>query len=263
MSETQGAPQLTGNMFLFNSPELMNKEQHGDLGFQTVEKRFAFCAKARAIPVTLSEIPAAMKDYPIIFSSKENPAPLAVMGLIDDVNLFIEEDGSWAKDKYIPGYVRRYPFGVASDNTSDRMAVVIDSAYDGFTKGGEFPLFENGEPSASTQQAIEFCKAFEQDRAMTNGFATQLNQLELIQGQSAQFTRQGEAEPQSFAEYFGIDEKKLQELTDEQYLALRKSGVLPLVYSMLLSMSNWRVLLQQRARRFNLTEAEVLNRAVN
>jgi len=63
----------------------------------------------------------------------------------------------------------------------------------------------------------------------------------LIQGQSAQFTPQGASEPKTFAEYFGVDEKRLQELSDEQFLELRKAGLLPLIYAMLMSMSNWRV----------------------
>jgi len=263
MSETTGTPQLTGNMFLFERPELMSKEQHGALGFHQTEKNYSYCAKARAIPITVSEIPAAMKSFPIIFLSRENPAPLAVVGMVDDVNLFVDENGKWETDAYIPGYVRRYPFGVASEGSGERLAIVIDTAYEGLKEGGDFPLFENGEPSASTQQAIEFCKAFEQDRMVTNGFGERLNQMELIQGQSAQFTPQGETEPKTFAEYFGVDEQKLQALSDDQFLELRKSGVLPLIYAMLMSMSNWRMLLQRRARRFGMSETEILNRAVN
>jgi SapC len=263
MAETVESPKLTGNMFLFDSPELMNKESHGALGFHPTEKNFSFCAKARAIPITVSEIIPAMKDYPVIFLNRENPAPLVVTGMVDDVNLFVDEKGNWEADRYIPGYVRRYPFGVASEDSGERLAIVIDTAYEGLKEGGEFPLFENGEPSASTQQAIEFCKAFEQDRVVTNGFGERLNKFDLIQGQSAQFTPQGASEPKTFAEYFGVDEKKLQELSDEQFLELRQAGLLPLIYAMLMSMSNWRFLLQRRARRFNMSEAEILNRALN
>lgn len=263
MSETQSAPQLSGKMFLFERPELMNKEQHGDLGFQKIEKRFNYCAKARAVPVTVSEIPAAMKDYPIIFVSGESPIPLAVVGLIDDVNLFIDENGNWEENRYVPGYVRRYPFGVATENSGERLAIVIDAAYEGFTKGGEFPLFENGEPSASTQQAIEFCKTFEQDRAATDAFGARVKELDLIQGQSAQFTPQGQAEPRKFADYYGIDEAKFRALTDEQIIDMHKANILPLVYAMIMSMGNWRTLLQRRARRFNLTDENVLKPALN
>lgn len=263
MSETQGVPQISGKMFLFERPELMNKEQHGDLGFRRPEQRYGFCAKARAIPVTVSEIPAAMKDYPIIFMSKEQLLPLAVTGLIDDVNLFVDENGEWEKNRYVPGYVRRYPFGIASETGGDRFAIVIDTAYEGFAKDGETPLFDNGEPSQATKQAVDFCTNYERDRQLTEEFANRIKKFDLVQGQSAQFTPVGQTEPRTFAEYFGIDEARMKALSDEQLLEMHKAGLLPVIYAMLMSMGNWRMILQRRAQRFNLTESEILNRKVN
>ena len=93
---------------------------HGGLGFIPPKLRYGFCANVRAVPVLVSEIPAAIKDYPVIFTSQENPKPLAVVGLVDDINLFVDEEGNWERNRYIPGYVRRYPFGVASDDTDPR-----------------------------------------------------------------------------------------------------------------------------------------------
>ena len=112
MSEPQAAPQITGAMYLYEQPELLTKEQHGELSMKPLDNPFAFAAKARAIPVTMGEVPSAMKDYPIIFMSKENPQLLAVTGLFDDTNLFVGEDGKWENYRYVPGYVRRYPFGL-------------------------------------------------------------------------------------------------------------------------------------------------------
>lgn len=264
MSETVDAPQITGNMFLFEQPELMNKEQHAKLGFQQPKQRFGFCAKVRAVPVTVSEIPSAMKDYPIIFVSGDNLQPLAIVGLIDDVNLFVDEDGNWEANRYVPGYLRRYPFGAANETGGDRIAIVIDRAYEGFAEDTDQPLFENGEPSELTQQAVEYCKAFERERQLTEEFSKRMKEFDLVQGQSAQFTPQGENDPKTFAEYFSIDENKFKALSDDKILELYRAGLMPIVYSMLMSMANWRNILQRRAIRFNLTETEVLlKRAVN
>ena len=257
MSETTGAPELTGKMFLFEQPELMNKEQHGDLGVANAEKDYTFCSKVRAIPLTVTEIPAAMKDYPVIFASIEQPLPLAVVGLIDDVNLFVDDTGRWEENCYIPGYVRRYPFGLANETGGDRMAIVIDRAYRGLSPDGEIKLFDNGEPSQLTQNAIEFCKAFEQERQMTEQFVKQIQQYGVIQGLTAQFTPQGETQPKPFADYCGIDENKLGELSDTQFLELRGTGALPILYAMLMSMGNWRLILQRRAKRYGFSETDI------
>ena len=263
MSETQGAPQLTGKMFLFESPELMNAEQHGSLGLSAPAKRYEFCAKARGIPITVSEIPAAMKDYPVVMMSEENPIPLAIVGMIDDVNLFVDENGEWEENRYVPGYVRRYPFALAGESAGERMAVIIDTSFEGLKPNGDVPLFENGEPSEQTQAAIEFCKTFEKDRLMTEEFGKRLLDLGVVQSQTAQYTPQGSSEPQAFARYFGIDEEKFKEISDDQANELRKNGMLALMYAMMMSLGNWRVILQRRAKRFGLSESQLLQQAVN
>lgn len=257
MSEAQATPQVTGNMFLYEKPELLMKEQHGDLAMKPAAQPFAFASKARAIPVTLSEIPAAMKDYPLIFMSKEQPQLLAVTGLYDDINLFVTDEGKWEETRYIPGYLRRYPFGLAMENDGNRMAIVIDRAFEGLTPDGEVPLFKDGELTDEAKSAVEYCKSYERDRQMTDQFTKALMDLDVIQPQTAQYTPQGSNEPVSFAQYFCVDEKKLSEVPDDKILELRKNGLLPLAYALLMSMGNWRLLLQRRARRFNLSEADI------
>lgn len=257
MSEAQAIPQISGKMFLYEKPELLTKEQHGELSMKPIKQPFAFVSKARAVPITLSEVPAAMKDYPLIFMSQDQPQLLAVTGLYDDTNLFVTEDGNWEELCYIPGYVRRYPFGIAAEDNGERMAVVIDRAFEGFAADGETPLFINGEPSEQTKSAVEYCKNYERDRQLTEQFVRILTGLDLIQPQTAQYTPQSGGEAVSFAQYYGIEEKKLAELADDKILELRKNNTLPLIYAFLMSMGNWRLLLQRRAKRFNLTEADI------
>ena len=263
MSEAQAAPQVTGKMFLYEKPELLMKEQHGDLALKPATSPFGFAAKARAIPVTLGEIPAAMKDYPLIFLSNEQPQVLAVTGLYDDVNLFVDEKGVWEENCYIHAYVRRYPFGLATENNGERMAIVIDRAFEGLSPSGDVKLFDKGEPTPQTQQAVEFCKNYERDRQMTDQFAKAIAEAELIQSQTAQYTPTGAQEPVSFAQYFGIDEKRMNDLDKDKVVDFHNRGLLPLAYAMLMSMGNWRVLLQRRAKRFNLTEENVFKPVVN
>ena len=263
MSEAQEVPKITGQIYLYENPELLTVQNHGDLGLRPAAQAFSFAAKARALPLTYSEVPTAMKDYPLIFMDQEDAQLLAVTGLFDDINLFVEEDGSWDRQRYVPGYARRYPFGLAAEEGGDRMAVVIDRAFEGLTTDAEKRLFVDGQPTQDTVEAMEFCKSYERDRQMTIEFAKKMKELELIQPQSVSYTPQGGTEPVTFAKYVGIDEKRLNALPDDKILELRKSSMLPLIYAMLMSMGNWRILLQRRARRFNLTEADIFKSMVN
>ncbi|NRA30914.1 MAG: SapC family protein [Parvularculaceae bacterium] len=264
MSQTppqSAAPTVEGQMYLFRQAELITREAHGGMGISQPERPLGFAEAARAVPVTMSEISTAMRYYPIIFSSSENPIPLAVLGLMDDVNLFVEDNGEWAVDHYVPGYIRRYPFALATDRESDtenpRMAIIVDAGYEGISKTPEVPFFEGEGPSDAMKQAMEFCQSYERDRLTTNRFAEELKKYDLLAQQMAQYTPEGQG-PQAFARYVGVDEKKLAALSDEQFLELRKSNILPILYAQLMSMGNWRTLLDRRARRFNLTGEDVL-----
>ena len=257
MSQTNTAPQVTGKMFLYESPELLNVEGHKDLAIGRLDDPFYYAAKVRVLPLTISEVPAASHHYPIAFMSMEQPAPMAVVGIIDEINLFVDEQGQWSEFDYIPGYVRRYPFGAAMENNSDRFGVVIDRDYKGFADGGDTKLFDGTETSQFTKDAIEFTKRYEEDRRLTMQFAEELKKYDLIAGQTAQYTPQGGGEQQPFAQYIGVDETKLREMSDEKFLELRKSNVLPVIYAQLMSMGHWRNLVMRRAKRYNLNDSNV------
>lgn len=258
MSQTAVAPQITGKMFLFERPELLNIEQHRELGLDPAKKPFAFCSAVRAVPLTISEIPEAGKFYPIVFHSVEEPMPVAILGLVSDVNLFVDDNGNWESNAYIPGYLRRYPFALASETGSDRMALVFDAAYEGVSKDASRKLFNENQLSEFSKLAMEFSRNYEGDRRLTDQALKSLKKFNIIQPQTAQFTPGGATDAVSFAQYFGVDEKKLNELSDEQFLELRRTNLLPILYAQLMSMANWRHLISRRMQRFGLTEVEAI-----
>jgi len=258
MSQTQAAPQITGKMFLFERPELLSREQHGSLGVESAKKPFAFCSKIRAVPLTISEIPEASKHYPIVFTSKDEPLPIAVLGFNGDENLFVDENGNWESYAYIPGYLRRYPFAFAGETGGDRLALVIDAAFEGVSRAAKQKLFDKDGLSEFTKQAMEFSRTYEGDRRSTDLIMKEVKKYDLIAPQTAQYTPAGETAPRPFAQYFGIDEQKIAAISDEQYLGLRKMNVLPFLYSQILSLSNWRNLIARRMKRFNISEIEAI-----
>ena len=76
-----------------------------------------FIAQTHAIPVTVDEFGLAQRNYPIVFSIGDNPIPIALMGLNEGVNVFLDPDGRPIDSTvYIPAYIRRYPFLLARLN---------------------------------------------------------------------------------------------------------------------------------------------------
>ncbi len=256
MSQTPTPMQISGAMFLYGQPELLSFQHHSDLGVRAAEQPFGFCSKIRAIPLTISEIAEASRYYPVVFGSQEELQPLAIVGLLDDVNLFVDEDGNWDPYAYIPGYIRRYPFGLAAESGGDRFALIIDAAFEGVHREADRKLFNDGQLSDLSKQALEFTKTYETDRRLTGQALNAIKEFDLITGQTAQYTPSGAGTTQPFAQYFGVDEKKLASLSDEDFLKVRKMNVLPILYSHLLSLGNWRGLILRRMRRFKMTETE-------
>jgi hypothetical protein len=256
MSQTAQPLQISGTMFLYDRPELLNVQSHGDLGVRAASRPFSFCSKVRAIPLTISEIAEASRHFPVVFGSQDEPQPLAIVGLQDDINLFVDEDGNWDPYAYVPGYVRRYPFGLAAEQGGDRFALVIDAGFEGVHRDADRKLFTDGQLSDLSKQALEFTKTYETDRRLTEQVFKSVKELNLITGQTAQYTPTGSQTPQAFAQYFGVDERKLIELSDEEFLKVRKLNVLPVLYAHLLSLGNWRTLILRRMRRYGMTEFE-------
>ena len=80
---------------------------------------------------------------------------------INIANLYFEErDSSMKPDAYLPAYVRRYPFTVASDRALGRMIVCVDIGSKLIAENAQsFPLFKpDGSTTDYTQRCIDFCR---------------------------------------------------------------------------------------------------------
>ena len=238
-SQASGA--LSGNVLFYSQPEPISIEAHGKLGVTPADKPYAFVAQTNIVPLTVTEFAPAALSYPIVFVG-DLKQPVVAMGLRQNDNLFIE-NGDFRADAYIPAYVRRYPFVFANDQENQRMILCIDRAAPFVSEGGETPLFENGQPSAYVNNAMEFCNNFEQERLRTESFVQLLKDLDLLDIREAAFTPRNPdgtpGEPQKLAEYYAVSEDKLRALPAEKLAELRDNGALGQIYAHLVSLLGW------------------------
>jgi hypothetical protein len=235
---------VSGSLLFYTTPEPLSRDQHSGLGVQRMDKPFGFAAKAHVVPLTVAEFTFAAISFPIIFAGPDY-TPLGVLGVNQGENLFVNEDGSFTIGGYVPAYIRRYPFVLATDEKQDRMVVCIERTATIFTDKAkaEVPLFlENGEPSEYTQNAIKFCEDFEGERRRTESFIKLLADLDLFEMRETTFNMpkdDGTIEPVKLAEYFAVSEAKLNALTPEQLASLRDNGALEKIYNHLTSLVAW------------------------
>src|SRR6185436_2186295 len=110
-----------------------------------------------AIPLTASEMAHAARTYPIVFSGAAPTVPFAVVGLRDHENLFVDPQGVWRDDSYIPAYVRRYPFIFSEVPNSQQLVLCVDESADHFDAvSSARPFFAEGKPVEALQRAFKF-----------------------------------------------------------------------------------------------------------
>ena len=233
-------PQLP---LFYQALEPVNVTQHGNMKVRQVLK-MGQIGTAHAIPVTVDEFGLAQRHYPIVFSIGDNPVPIALMGLNEGVNVFLDESGRTVGNAqlYIPAYIRRYPFMLARLRPeSDELSLCFDP-----TAGavGEFdegePLFEGDQPSAATKAILDFCEQFETAGQRTGAFMEELTKSGLMMEGEVAIQPEGAEQPFIYRGFRMVDEEKLRELRGDELRKMNQSGMLPLIYAHLFSLSQMR-----------------------
>jgi hypothetical protein len=222
----------------------LNTQMHAKWRAKQVDKA-SWIASQHVVPLTVEEFPMAQRDFPIVFSSGENPVPLAVMGLNEGVNTFFEPDGTLIGTPYVPAYIRRYPFLLVKlRQEDDSLSLCFDPSSDlvGAFEDGAALFNDDETPSTHTQDLLGFCEKFEEAGHRTKAFMDELKSLDLLmEGEVAINRMDGQGQPFVYRGFQMVDENKLRELRGDQLRKMVDSGLLGMVYAHLMSLDLLRV----------------------
>jgi hypothetical protein len=230
------------NPLFYGKPELLTPDRHKTMGLSS-DNSFAFAAKAVSIPLNAVEVPVA-HAYPVVFASVAPYMPLAVTGLRQNENLFVDASGAWREGVYIPAYARRYPFALARRPGGDQFTLCIDGDSPRLIEDGGQALFDGKEPSELTKNALQFCVAFEQEMEATRKLMEVIHATNILVPNQATVNLPSGASL-ALTDFLVIDEQKLAALSDAVFAKLRAANALPLIYGHLASRALWRDLLQR------------------
>jgi len=227
-----------GLPLFYNELQPLSSNTHGGWKARRMDAA-PFLAKAHAVPVTVEEFALAQRHYPIVFSVGENPVPLALMGLNEGVNVFVDDEGKLTDEIYVPAYVRRYPFMLARLRPeTDELSLCFDPTAESI---GEFeegePLFEGTDPSETTKQILGFCENFEQAGMQTGAFMKELADHKLLMDGEVAIQPEGAEQPFVYRGFQMVSEDAVKNLRGDVARKMIQSGMLPLIYAHLFSLS--------------------------
>jgi hypothetical protein len=223
----------------------LNEQRHANY-FLEKQGDYSFAKETNAVYLSLTEFNKASRIYPIVFAGKEdNLSPVALVGLEQKQNLFLDGAMNWHAD-YIPAYVRRYPFVLAKNG--DDFTVCIDAAYKGFNEEGKGQrLFaENGAQSEYLQRMLGFLNQYQQDNKRTSDFMAMLRENDLLEPMNANVELNSGVRI-SLTGFHVVKKEKLKALSADKIAELMQNDALEKIYTHLISMENFNPLMERFA----------------
>ncbi|MGL4474249.1 MAG: SapC family protein [Shewanella sp.] len=199
------------------------------------------------VPVTLHEFPRVAVEFPIVFVKNTETGEfqaVAMLGLKPGQNLYVN-DGRWS-GLYQPHVVRDYPLGlILNPEVEDKVWIGIRDTSPIVNQSEGQALF-NGDKETEFLVARKeaLISHFQQDQ-VTKHLLAKLAELELLESQT--LTVEIKGEKRNINGLYLISEAKLTELSDEQFIELRRLGLIGPIYSHLTSLNQIQRLAQTEA----------------
>ena len=227
-----------GLPLFYKNLQPLSSNVHGDWHAKSSDKAPYF-ATAHAIPLTVDEFVHAQRYMPIVFSTGENAVPLALTGLNEGVNVFVDEEGKALQPFYVPAYVRRYPYVLARlQPDAQELSLCFDPTSEliGEFKDGE-PLFKDDKPTEQLNAILKFCEDFEVAGQRTAAFVKELQEMDLLIDGEVSIQPGDSAQPFIYRGFRMVDEAKFRDMHGDQLRKINQNGILPLVVAHLFSLT--------------------------
>lgn len=251
---------MSKQLLIYNNIQPVSSEAHRNWSIHI--DNHAFASEVNSVPLLATEITAVARELPVIFAKTQDDGgyvPLAVLGLKKGQNLFMDENQRLTT-RYVPGFIRRYPFAFANDGKSDNFTLCIDDTYEGWDKEGNQGkrLFaEDGEQTEDLKGVMEFLKDYQYRAELTNVFCKKLADLDLLEPMEANIKLKDGQEGGGFnlTGFYVVNRDKLKKLKDEEVLDLFKKDGLELIFSHMQSMQNLNLLVNKYSEKAKPKEA--------
>lgn len=203
----------------------------------------------QVLPLLVHEFAKAGSAMPVIFihpseEDKKVVQPASLLGLKPEENLFYQ-DGKWVGE-YLPAVVTHHPFAmVPTQGEENRLQMLINESSPLVNDADGDALFDGEEQTEYLKKRMETLSNYFSSIQVTREFCDFLVEKDLLIEQT--LTVEINGEKVQLNGLLLVDEKKLNELSDEEHLVLRKRGFLAPIYAHLGSLHHANRLAKLRA----------------
>jgi hypothetical protein len=230
---------MSTQLLIYETAVPVSSGRHGKAHIEA-GKGFGYARKINSVPLTAVEFPLAAAEYAIVFAqSGEEIVPVVILGARAGENLYVKEDESWSA-KYIPAFVRRYPFVFAAKDEGKSFTLCVDEAFQGLNYQGKGQALFNaeGKQTPYVDNVLKFLQEYTSQFKRTQAFCKKLGELNLLEPMQAQFTL-ANGQKMSLTGFHAVDRKRLKAVPAETLQQLAATDELELIYLHLQSMRNF------------------------
>jgi SapC len=241
--------------FFYRNPVALDREQHRNVRLLPITSA-SFAAQSAAVPLVAAEFAEACLEYPIVFmKSGAGWVAVAVTGLAQDENLFVNDKGEWT-GRYVPLSVRRYPFVLAlrddgqwcvslDQDCEQVIDVMPNPAESSESPVGERLFDDAAEPSQAMRNTIQMLFEYQGQADATSALVQRLSDAKLLTEAQLQISL-ADGRKAALKGGWIVNEAELKNLLDTTVASWFRNGDLALVYTHLISLRNLAPLLSRR-----------------
>jgi SapC len=230
---------MSKQLLIYESVVPLTAARHRDWSVE-ISEDYAFSGKVNSVPLMAVEFPHAATEYAIVFAGDgEKLMPAVILGVRDTENLFVSKKNVWDA-RYIPAFVRRYPFVFSASPDGKRLILCLDEAFAGLRHDGSGQrLFgDDGKPTEYVDNILKFLQEFQTQFVRTQAFCANLRDLDILEPMQAQ-VELGSGEKFALGGFMAVNRSKLKALSGDTLAKLAQTDELELLYLHLQSMRNF------------------------
>lgn len=230
---------MPAKQLIYESAVPVSKTRHARWSVE-IGSDFAFSRSVNSVPLMAVEFPAAAAEYAVVFAGNEDSVmPAVILGMRENENLYLGPLGGW-QAKYVPAFLRRYPFVFSSSDGGKNFVLCIDEGFPGFNQDGRGEKLFDGDGKASpyVQNVLKFLQSYQVEFQRTQAFCRRLRELNLLEPMRAQLTLQS-GERLAVAGFMAVNRSRLKTLAGDKLAEMARSDELELLYAHLHSMRNF------------------------